>query len=61
MTQKEIVEWAISGIKIKRIALNNGYQENKITNPDTAMRISYELTDLNKKQEELEMMLEGQE
>lgn len=58
MTQAEIIRWAISGIKLKRIALHTGYNELRDTVPIAAERLLEELRNLNEKQGELERMLE---
>lgn len=58
MTQAEIIRWAISGIKVKRIALHNGYNELREAVPIAAERLLEELRNLNEKQGELEKMLE---
>ena len=61
MKQTELINWAISGVKTKRIAFWNGVQALKETNPDAAEKLRHELWKLNEKHQELEKMLEEAE
>lgn len=61
MTQAEIIRWAVSAIKTKRIAFWNGYNDLKETNKDAADKLLEEMRNLNEKQQELEKMLEEEE
>ena len=61
MTMAEIIRWAISAIKTKRIAFWNGYELLKKENPEAAEKLLEELRNLNEKQGELEILLAKEE
>ena len=61
MTQAEIIRWAISGIKTKRIAFHHGYNDLRETVPVAAEKLLEELRNLNEKQGELEILLAKEE
>ena len=61
MTQAEIIRWAISGIKVKRIAFHKGYNDLLETNPEAAEKLLEELRNLNERQGELEALLVKEE
>ena len=61
MTQAEIIRWAISAIKTKRIAFWDGYEALKKEHPVAAEKLLEELRNLNEKQGELEILLAKEE
>ena len=58
MTQKELIQWALSAVKHKRVVMVEAHQKYYETKPEVAETLFKVVLDLNDKQYELEKMLE---
>ena len=61
MTQKELIDWALSGVRQKQLALLDGYWKFKKSRPEVAEAIMKSITETACKRIELEQMKEALE